>query len=78
MIGQENGDKIMSASKSGDSKVQEDAVRSSFSALMRQEKDVIQRELKKLVDRVKSIGKYKNSYICVSCHLDLSQEFQNI
>ncbi|XP_060565731.1 mannose-6-phosphate isomerase-like [Ruditapes philippinarum] len=58
VIGQENGDKMVSASQSQDSNLQEAALRSSFSTLMRQDKDLVQAELKKLVDRVKSI---KNS-----------------
>jgi hypothetical protein len=58
VIGQENGDKMVSASQSQDSNLQEAALRSSFSTLMRQDKDLVQTELKKLVDRVKSIGMY--------------------
>ncbi|XP_045200418.2 mannose-6-phosphate isomerase-like [Mercenaria mercenaria] len=55
VIGQENGNKLVSASQSDKSSVHEEALRASFSALMRQDRDIVQTELKKLVDRVKSI-----------------------
>lgn len=77
VIGQENVDKIITASQSDDSSVHEEAVRSSFSTLMRQDRDVIQRELKKLVEHVKSIdssGKDTTSYVG-DILLKLDQEF---
>lgn len=56
VVGSENADKLVEASESGDLTLQKDALKNCFASMMRQDKIVVQSELKKLVQKVKSLG----------------------
>lgn len=57
VIGGENADKLVAASMSIVTEEHEAAVRDSFSTMMRQDKQFVEQELKKLVQKVKDLGK---------------------
>lgn len=58
VVGSENADQLIAASQSSSqSDLQQAAIQTCFSTMMRQAKTVIHEQLKKLVDRVKAAGK---------------------
>ncbi|KAL4219852.1 hypothetical protein ACF0H5_020263 [Mactra antiquata] len=66
VVGEENANKLTTVYKSGDTGAQKDALKQCFAAMMRQNKDIVQTQLKKLVQKVKALessGQDTSSYV---------------
>ena len=63
MVGNHNAVMLISASKSHEMPLQLDAVKKCFTGMMTTHRDDVKKELSKLVDRVKHMGKFNMSRV---------------